>query len=68
MAKPKRTTMPAPDDAFNDAAFVVEAATRAMRMAAKAAVEENNRLGITSYGTVNGIIVEMPPQKPPARD
>jgi hypothetical protein len=63
MANPKRTTMPAPDDAFNDAAFVAAAAMRAFTKAAKAAVAENDRLGIITHGAVDGRLVE---RKPPA--
>ncbi len=63
MAKPERTITPTPDDVFDDEAFVAVAALRAFTKAAKAAVAENDRLGIITHGAVNGKLVE---RKPPA--
>jgi hypothetical protein len=51
------------DEIFVNGERVIEAAVIAMKHAAKAAVAENDRLGITSYGTVDGKIVEFVPPK-----
>jgi hypothetical protein len=43
-----------------------QAAERAFKKAAAAAVAENDRLGITTHGAVNGKLVERKPQPPKA--
>jgi hypothetical protein len=46
------------DGEFDDDEFVCQAAEMAFKKAAKAAVAENDRLGITTHGAVGGKLVE----------
>lgn len=50
---------------FDDAEAVVAMATASFKKAAKAAIAENDRLGITTHGSVDGKIVE---RKPPVAE
>ncbi len=53
-------------DIFDDPEAVLELAKRSFAKARRRAVEENDRLGITSVGSEDGKIVRKPPAvKPP---
>jgi hypothetical protein len=59
----RRQTGQAEKSIFDDGEALVALATVSFKKAAKAAVAENERLGITTHGSVDGKIVE---RKPPA--
>jgi hypothetical protein len=57
---------PASDPIADDPASVVSVALKAFERAARAVVEENDRLGIPSYGGKDGkIVVCYPPKGTP---
>jgi hypothetical protein len=64
----KAKTIVTGDAVFDDPEFVLRAAESAFKKAAKAAVAENDRLGITTHGAVDGKLTErrpaLVPQKP----
>jgi succinate dehydrogenase/fumarate reductase flavoprotein subunit len=52
-------------DMFSHPELLTEIAIRAFARATKQAIEENDRLGIPSYGSKDGkIVVRNPPQPP----
>jgi hypothetical protein len=61
----RRQTSQADKSIFDDGEALVALATASFKKAAKAAVAENDRLGITTHGSVDGKIVERKP--PPAK-
>jgi len=46
----------------NEGSVLIQAARRAFTRAARAAVEENDRLGITTHGGKDGKVVERQPK------
>jgi len=58
----KTKVIPTDDTVFDDASLVRRAAETAFKKAAKAAVAENDRLGILTHGAVDGKLVERLPQ------
>lgn len=59
----RRQTNQADKSIFDDGEALIALATASFKKAAKAAVAENDRLGIATHGSVDGKIVE---HKPPA--
>jgi len=55
------------DAVFDDAELVCQAAETAFKKAAKAAVAENDRLGIITHGAVGGKLVERRPELVPQK-
>jgi hypothetical protein len=53
---------------FDDGAALIAMAIASFKKAAEAAVDENDRLGITTHGSVDGKIIERKPSAahPPA--
>ncbi len=66
MSVSKTKAIPKADQVFDRAELVSRAAEAAFDRAAKAAVAENDRLGITTHGAVGGRLVERPPHRGPA--
>jgi len=58
----RRQTRQTDKSIFDDGDALIALATASFKKAAKAAVAENDRLGITTHGSVDGKIVERKPQ------
>jgi hypothetical protein len=57
----RRQSSQADKSIFDDGEALVALATASFKKAAKAAVAENDRLGIATHGSVDGKIVERKP-------
>ena len=57
----RRQTSQADKNIFDDGDALIALATASFKKAAKAAVAENDRLGVTTHGSVDGKIVERKP-------
>jgi hypothetical protein len=58
----RRQTRQTDKSIFDDGDALIALATASFKKAAKAALAENDRLGITTHGSVDGKIVERKPQ------
>lgn len=63
MSNPQRLQLPAKKVEFDDAVSIIAAAQLAFQEAAKAAVAENDRLGIVTHGAIKGKLVERHPPR-----
>jgi len=63
MSNPNRLPVPARKIEFDDAESVIAQAQLAFHEAAKAAVAENDRLGIVTHGAIGGKLVERHPPR-----